>query len=222
MILDASFKLREEDVEAHFKCVAFICGIESYKRTPIRNPLNDNELYVDQQMQCCMKAQTLLVLYNMVESTVCDCMNYIYDAIADDQLSYAELTDEMRMMWDKSNKRAKKAEANLSEAEKMPLKVVFEEMAVNTSGNIDIRKIYDIFSGHGCVIPEGRRTECGASFLVVKNKRNMLAHGNVSFSQCGAIYLYSDLERMKKHILIFLKEVIEVTKEFVLKKGYKR
>ena len=87
MIIDVNFDKRKDDVDAHFRCLAFINNVATYKNMPIVDKSNDAELYVDQQMQCCMKAQTLVLLYNLVESTVCDCLNYIYDAVADDRLT---------------------------------------------------------------------------------------------------------------------------------------
>ncbi len=222
MILDTNFEQRKDDVDAHFRCLAFINSVEGHKRLPITDPTSGQQLIVDQQMQCCMKAQTLVLLYNMVESTVCECLNYIYDAVKDDGLTYAELTDEMRKMWNNSNKRADKHDHELPEADKMLLKAVYETIAVNTSGSIDIKKIYETFKKHGCTIPEEKRVGCGQSFLIVKNKRNLLAHGNVLFSQCGASYLYSDLDKMRKDIFLFLPVVIESTKQFVEDKKYKR
>lgn len=222
MILDSHFEQRKEDVDAHFRCLEFINSVESHKQKPVVDTDSGRELIVDLQMQCCMKAQTLVILYNMVESTVCECLNYIYDAVADDELTYADLTDKMRNMWTASCRRASRAEQNWSEAAKMPVKVVFEELAINTSGSIDIRKIYEAFDKHGCTIAEDKRELCGNSFLTVKNKRNRLAHGNESFSHCGSNYLYSGLDKMRTDITTFLPVVIEATKKFVEDKKYKR
>lgn len=222
MILDSHFEQRKEDVEAHFRCLEFINSVESHKQKPVVDTDSGRELLVDLQMQCCMKAQTLVILYNMVESTVCECLNYIYDAVADDELTYSDLTDKMRHMWTQSCKRGGRPEKDLDEAAKMPLKVVFEELAINTSGSIDIRKIYEAFEKHGCTIADDKREEYGESFLTVKSKRNRLAHGNESFSHCGSNYLFSGLDKMRKDITEFLPIVIETTKHFVEDKKYKR
>lgn len=222
MILDVHFEQRKSDVEAHFRCLEFINGVESHKHMPVVDTNSGREMYVDQQMQCCTKGQTLVLLYNMVESTICECLNYIYDAVHDDGLTYAELTDKMRNMWTASCRRAKRPEKDLDEASKLPLKVIFEALAINTSGSIDIRKIYEAFEKHGCAIAETKREECCNSFVTVKSKRNLLAHGNVSFSQCGSSYLFSDLDKMRLDITSFLGVVIAATKKFVEDKKYKR
>lgn len=219
MILDANFEQRLSDVDAHFRCLEFIDGIESYKHKPIVDKNNGRELYVDQQMQCCIKAQTLLLLYNLVESTVCECLNYIYDNVADDGLTYSELTNEMRNMWNASCRKSNRPEKDMEEADKMSLLVVFNSLSINTSGSIDIKKIYESFGKHGCIIADDKREEYGSSFLKVKNKRNLLAHGNVSFSQCGGLYLFSNLEKMRNDISSFLRIVLESTKKFVKEKN---
>ena len=222
MNLDTNYKQRKEDVDAHFRCLSFIDGGESYKNLPIIDSNDGRQMYVDQLMQCCMKGQTMVVLYNMVESSICECLNYIYDAVADDGLTYAELTDEMRRMWTLSCKRANLLEKDMDEASKMPMKTKFAELAINISGSIDIRKIYDAFGKHGCIIDLDKREAYGNSFLVVKNKRNQLAHGNTSFSQCGSAYLLRDLEKIKQDIVAFITIVIEATKSFVEDKKYRR
>ena len=222
MILDSHFAQRKEDVDAHYRCLAFINSVESHKQLPVVDRSSGNELYVDLQMQCCMKAQTLVLLYNMVESTICECLNYIYDAVADDGLTYADLTDEMRTMWTASGRRASREEKDWSESAKMPVLAEFKELGINTSGSIDIRKIYDAFAKHGCIIADDKRDECGNSFLTVKNKRNLLAHGNVCFSQCGASYTFPNLEKMRDDINTFLSIVIAATKKFVEEKNYRR
>lgn len=222
MILDSHFKQRKDDVEAHFRCLSFIDSIESHKNRPIVDSYCGRQMFVDQLMQCCLKGQTMVVLYNMVESSICECLNYIYDAVADDSLTYAELTDEMRNMWTLSCKRAKTQVKDMDETSKMSMKTKFLELAINTSGSIDIRKIYEAFEKHGCKIDVDKRKECGNSFLTVKNKRNQLAHGNVSFSQCGSAYLLRDLEKIKQDIITFIPVVIEATKKFVEGKKYRR
>lgn len=68
---------------------------------------------------------------------------------------------------------------------------------------------------------ETNREKYSNSFLVVKNKRNNLAHGNVSFSECGSNYLVSDLEKFKSDILDGMQEVVTQAKEYISNKEYK-
>ena len=173
-------------------------------------------------MQCCLKAQTLILLYNLVESTICECLNTIYDAVHDNKLTYVMLTDEMRQAWNKSCKRANIPEKDWTEMEKMNHVVKFRALATNISGSMDIRNIYNVLLQHGCTIDNCKREDYANSFLIVKNKRNSLAHGNISFSECGTNYVLSDIEKMRQDIITFLEKVIESIYKFITDKKYLR
>lgn len=73
MTIQKRFTKRADDIEETLNLVKFIANIESHRNLPITFG-EGSELYVSQEMQCALKAQFLVVLYNIVESTVCDCL----------------------------------------------------------------------------------------------------------------------------------------------------
>ncbi len=221
MTLDKKFKLRKSDIEETFQLLAFIVGIESYKNVPLVDSTTGCTLAVSQEMQCTLKADFLLLLYNIVESTTCDCLNSIYDAIIDDNLTFADVTIEIKQLWRNYLKNRKHPNAESDDAILNPMKIKFEQLAISISGSMDYRKIVSVFRKHGCQVDDSKREQYGQSFLVVKNKRNLLAHGNISFSECGSGYICSDLKRYKEDILAYLEEVVNVTKTYVDNKKYK-
>lgn len=222
MTIDKNFKMRVEDINEIFTMLSFVLKIESHKNKPLLNDDTKEELYVTQEMQCVLKAQFLLVLYNLVESTVNDCLNALYDAIFDDGLTYFSLSDDMRKMWRSHMKRRNHPNFEKSDDEIMSMNIRFEELAVNISGSLDIRKIFEVFQKHGCPIDDKYRDEFSNSFLIVKNRRNLLAHGNISFSQCGACYMLADLEKFKNHIITFMQMVTITMKQHISDHKYKR
>lgn len=221
MNITRNFIKRANDINESFLLIRYIANIDSYKNHPIINTDNNTEFYVTQEMQCALKAQFIIVLYNIVESTVCDCLNSFYDSIADDELTFAELSDEMRAMW-KSSLNRSNPNKQKSDTELMGMAIRFDNLAINISGSLDIRKVFEVFSKHGCKLDETNRDKYSNSFLVVKNKRNNLAHGNVSFSECGSNYLISDLEKFKKDILDGMQEIVTQAKEYISNKEYKQ
>lgn len=46
-----------------------------------------------------MRSHAVLMLYNIVEATVVECILAIFDAIKDDHLKYHELEDSLREQW---------------------------------------------------------------------------------------------------------------------------
>lgn len=222
MIIQRNFTKRAGDIKEIYLLINFIANIESHRNRPIKDAGSGRELFVTQEMQCALKAQFLMLLYNIIESTVCDCLNSFYDSIADDELTFAELSDEMRAMWKSYLCRKKHPDSQKSDMELMGMAIRFESIAINISGSLDIRKIIKVFSKHGCKLDETNREKYSNSFLVVKNKRNNLAHGNISFSECGSSYLVSDLQKFKEDILSGLQEVVNQAKEYISNRKYKR
>ena len=172
-------------------------------------------------MQCVAKAQSLILLYNLVESTVCDCLNAIYDAIQDESLIFGNVSDDIKNMWRNYLKRKNLPEKTKSDNDIINMAIRFDRLAINISGSLDFRKIQEVFSKHGCLLDNSSRDAIAQSFLVVKNKRNLLAHGNISFSECGAHYLLSDLQKYKEHIVDYMQDVVNKTCDYIANKAYK-
>lgn len=222
MIIQCNFTKREADINATFTLLNFIVNIESHKNTPIIHTESGTALYVSQEMQCVLKAQFLMLLYNIIESTVCDCLNAIYDSIGDDELTFSELSNEMKTMYRNDLKRTSNPDYKKTDTELMSMSVRFGGIAINISGSLDMRRIIDVFSKHGCYLDETNREKYANSFLVVKNKRNNLAHGNISFSECGSNYMISDLQKFKTDILCCMQEVVTQTRDYIDQKIYKK
>lgn len=221
MIIQKNFTRRVEDIEATFNLLSFILKIESHKNTPLIHVESNSELYVTQEMQCALKAEFLILLYNIVESTICDCLNTLYDSIADENLTFSDISQEIRNMWRTSLKRRSNPNYLKTNLELKNFRVVFESLAINISGSLDIRKIFEVFSKHGCNLDEANRKKYAESFLIVKNKRNSLAHGNISFSECGSFYMLSDLQKLKEDILNGLKEIVSQIRKHISEQKYK-
>lgn len=221
MIIQRNFTRRVYDIEETFKLLTFIVKIESHRNTPIIHTESKNELYVTQEMQCALKAEFLILLYNIVESTVCDCLNTIYDAIADENITFSELSHAMQCMWRNYLKRTSSPDCKKTDSELSNSRVLFESIAISISGSLDFRKIIEVFSKHGCSLDESNRTKYADSFLIVKNKRNSLAHGNISFSECGSFYMIRDLQKFKDDILRGLQEIVSQVREHISNRKYR-
>ena len=218
MIVKNNFKKRKEDVDEAYKLLDFILSVETHRNNPLQ--YNGVKFILTQEMQCILKAQFLIVLYNMVESTVYDCLNAIYDTILDEKLVYSKLSMEMKNMWQSYLHRNNLLDKNKTDKELENMPIYFENLSINISGNLDFRKIKEIFEKHGCILDLSKRDLIGESLLIVKSKRNSLAHGDISFSTCGSNYLLSDLKKFQEHIIICMEDVVDKTYNFLKEKKY--
>lgn len=88
-----------EDINDFFSLLEFIDSIETYKNIMLPNPTTTSSLLVTSTQQKCMRSHAVLMLYNIVEATVVECILAIFDAIKDDHLKYHELEDSLREQW---------------------------------------------------------------------------------------------------------------------------
>lgn len=221
MPIIAHYKRRKEDVEEYFRLLCFLLSFETHRNISIQNLDTGKSLVITQEMQCVAKAQSLILLYNLVESTICDCLNAIYDAIQDESLIFGNVSDDIKNMWRNYLKRKNLPEKTKNDNDIINMAIRFDSLAINISGSLDFRKIQEVFSKHGCLLDNSSRDTIAQSFLVVKNKRNLLAHGNISFSECGAHYLLSDLQKYKEHIVDYMQDVVNKTCDYIANKAYK-
>lgn len=221
-MLDKNFEIRKSDIKETSLLLEFLVHIETHKNVPLIDKSTDNTLLVSQEMQCALKAEFIILLYNIIESTVCDCLNSIVDAIIDDDLDYANVIRDIQLLWRNYLRKIKHPDAEKDDIELANMKVRFEKLAISISGSLDFRKIVDVFKRHGCLLDVSKRDKLGYSFLVVKNKRNLLAHGNISFSECGAGYIISDLLKYKDDILEYLEVVVFESKNYIINRRYSK
>ena len=216
-----NFRKRKGDIEEAYKLLSFILSFEPHRQKPLRNTTCEIEIIITQEIQCVLKAQFLLVLYNMIESTVCDCLNSIYDAITDDELEFRHLSDYLKNIWKKHLKQKKSQNAHKTDSKLEHMKIHFEVSEVKISGNLDLRRIITIFNEHGLQLDTSKREAIGWSFLTVKKKRNLLAHGNISFSYCGSNYILSELNKYQNDIINYMEEVVNKTCSYIENKEYR-
>ncbi|MCY1443742.1 hypothetical protein D9M71_601710 [compost metagenome] len=86
------------------------------------------------------------------------------------------------------------------------------------SGNLDARRLGDIAEEYGMDKPQFRgNTE---HVLTVKNKRNKIAHGEVSLSDAGKGIKNTDLQNIFNAVNLILEDFINNSDEFLIKELY--
>jgi len=170
----------------------------NYLRTTSSDKNFDNELYK------ILKANTFLMLYNMVESTATSAFSEIYDAYG--CFTFDDFIDEVKIIILKNVKlhNSIKLVEHLSK--------ISRDLAVNTfvkrdmfSGNIDAKLIRDTM--HKYKISK-RGDYKNDDLVTIKNKRNDLSHGVISFAKCGGDYSLEDLRKYAASVLIFLRRFL--------------
>lgn len=91
---------------------------------------------------------------------------------------------------------------------------------VKLSGNADLQQIKKMFDKHGMNIDSSVIQNAGEGLLEVKNKRNHIAHGNISFIEGGRDSSITDLNQYKDEIIRFLNALNKEVSEYIDNQKY--
>jgi hypothetical protein len=89
-------------------------------------------------------------------------------------------------------------------------------------GNLDGAKIRQLCRRLGINYTPPKRSWAGVDLTVIRDNRNALAHGNVSFAELGQGYAVSDLKRMKMRAASFLVGLVHSSERFRRARNYRR
>ena len=179
-----------------------------------------------------MKASALIVLYNLVESTIRVAFSWLYEQIEMTSHPVKALTDEIRHVWtrqrflggiDLYSASAKVFHDRVD----LLLTAVASDGAqrldaadLQIAGNIDAEVVRSLFKRHGIALAVPEAAKGGSDLLLIKQRRNSLAHGDTTFSECGRDYALSDLERISLTTEHYLRGIIASVELYAATKSF--
>ena len=198
--------------------------------------LNRDKVYVNEErvsikLHRIFIANTFLLLYNLVESTVRNSIIEIYNKIEDDELTYQNISSNIKKIWlNKKKKHIISNEEESNEEDKSidkKLEIIIQDIVnneiiiltnkdINISGNIDAQEIRKLAKKIGF-----ENSTNGRDLLNIKEKRNRLAHGEHTFHDVGKDFTYGDLNTYKENTFEHLEDVIGKIETFINDKKYK-
>jgi hypothetical protein len=222
--LDVAFEERLQEIEAY---LSFLEGVEIEARSgPPR--LGVQGALITAQQQRILYSSVFLQLYNLVESTIVRCLDSVTQAaIASGTWSPGDLTTELRREWvrvmarthvDMSYQSRLENALRLCEHLVEALPVPGFEMEKGGGGNWDDGAIEQIVARLGFELKVDNtiyrgikrpfRDDLGPLGLVRK-LRNNLAHGSMSFAECGENVTVGELRDLSDRTADYLREVVK-------------
>jgi hypothetical protein len=180
-----------------------------------------------------LHSNTLLMLYNIVESTVIGGILEIYDAVKIQGLSYKKVSTEIQNVWftfkfrevydEKAHYTSYKDKASEIIDYILSDEVIeLNRKAIGISGNLDADKIRNICNSHGIKFNIPNESLGGCKIVDIKNLRNDLAHGQKSFVECGRDFTLLDLKTMTNEVLSFLNGLLNGMTKYYKSKTWQR
>jgi hypothetical protein len=173
-----------------------------------------------------MKAASFLMLYNLVESSIRDSMSVLYETMNTRNRELSYFGDFVRKLWIQqrfrdldplsSNQTSYRGliESMVSEAlTSAPVSLDPDKLPI--SGNLDARKIRELFGEHNIPSRAHYRSFQGAELKTIKDRRNSLAHGTESFANCGQQYTVQTIKDIKRQSVIYLRSSLKNVKRYI-------
>jgi hypothetical protein len=179
-----------------------------------------------------LKANAYLILYNLIEASFKEALWEILEKVQENNLDYTSISENIQKIWHTEkawNYRdytPNQFDYLIKNTAYLVLQdnIKFNRDFINKkqlSGNIDMTTIIELSSLYGFGLPR-IQGEKKSNFDTVKTQRNNLAHGNLTFTECGKEYSITELIKLKNVIISFMQEVLQNISQFIEDKKYKK
>jgi hypothetical protein len=174
-----------------------------------------------------LTANSFLLLYNVIESTIRNSIIAIYDNIKEEGVTFNELSDNLKKLWTKfETDRFKEGNFRMETIREFVLDfankivigdtVIFSEEWMDFSGNLDAQEIRILADKIGFPkSPDGR------NLVKIKEKRNRLAHGEHTFYDVGRDFSVGDIIELKNEVFEYLDDVVRNVRVYIDNKSFK-
>jgi len=177
---------------------------------------------IDTELLKTLKATGYLLLYNLVESTMTNGIKAIHENIIDNNASFDNLRDELRVIIIKSFNKNKSTEKISQRIQDISVDIVPEGLNNNKifSGNVDNKLIQELSKRYGFSAQTHEKTRDGNDLINIKNHRNDLAHGSQSFKEIGRNTTADELLEIQKRVVYYLREILQNIETCISKQEY--
>lgn len=180
-----------------------------------------------------IRSNVKIMIYNIIEFSITNLIRAIYDRIEDEHCSYAEVSEHLRAIWHRTRMHdaLSKPTANNNTAEQVSKKLLDHAVSNTTlrlnvrhaiaGGNLDGDKILQLFDTHGVSVHASKSDYRASEFKDIKDRRNDLAHGSVSFEDAGSQTTTSELAELLDHVDSFLSQLRKDVIDYLDAQGYR-
>lgn len=214
------FNERSEEVSKYF---IFLQNLQQRKIKLVEEiPVNNKAQERDNVLESTLKASAYLLLYNLIESTIKNAIEAIFDELQNQGVSFDRIRPELKKIILVNLKR-RNPDKILNEIEDRSLDII--KIGFNReelfSGNIDSKLIRETAKKYGFSSQtDYEKTTNGEDLYLVKNNRNDLAHGIKSFAEVGNQKRADELIEIKNKVVQYLKEILTNIQRYIDNQEY--
>ncbi|MDU4962354.1 MAG: MAE_28990/MAE_18760 family HEPN-like nuclease [Sporomusaceae bacterium] len=177
-----------------------------------------------------IKASTILMLYNLVESILTKSLIKLHEVIISKNLKYEDINEAIKSMiliyYHSVMDKTENIHNSIDHIKKLvsfvrgnsAMMLSYNELSkfyTLYSGNLDSKEIISVLQKYGIKFDE-RASE----LKTIKDLRNKLAHGEASFEECGRALTIQQISAMKERTFNYIDNMIMSVEEFINQEHY--
>jgi MAE_28990/MAE_18760-like HEPN len=214
-----SFEERLQEIESYLDL------LEALERQVQLGPPTIGGAVITAQQQKILYSSVYLQLYNLVEATITWCVDAVCSAATENgRWLPGDLAENIRREWVRWKARThielnsdKRLESAAAICDHLINSLPLLELSIERRGNVDENVIQQVAERLGLTLRLSQTVLTGVKrhvrddkgpLVLVKDLRNKLAHGSISFSECGDSVTVLDLRELKQRTVDYLREVI--------------
>lgn len=211
------FDIRSGEILEYLDLIEFIESAGSEITGSSQPPKKYN---ITSDVRKTLKGTVYILLYNLVESTMREAISHIHDSLSSQKIEYDNLCENLKKEIIRRIKSDTVALDSIIFKTKSGLGANLSIATFNKkklfSGNIDRNEIIDKSKIYGFSTScDYAQTKHGEKLTTIKQHRNDLAHGNVSFSEIGKGVAYSELEKTALESIAYLDAIISNIEQYL-------
>ena len=179
-----------------------------------------------------IRSNVKIMIYNIIEFSVTSLIRAIYDRLKDEKCGYADVSEKLRTLWHHTRMRALSDPSASNDTAVRISKQLLDEAIANTAlrldthktisgGNLDGNKILKLFDDHGVSVHAADAEFRADELKDIKDRRNDLAHGSVSFAEASNQVTTSELAGLIDHTDSFLMQLRKDVIDYLDFGGYR-
>ena len=215
------FNTRAQEVDDYFIFLESLIK-QSTKLAVADSAGRDKIQSLNPELAKTLKANGFLLLYNLVESTVRNAIEAIFDELKNQAISFDQLKPEIKMivLQNLKNRSPKKIHLQINQISIDIITATFDREEL-FSGNVDAKLIKAIAEKYGFSYKtEPTKTKDGKNLRAVKDNRNDLAHGVKSFEEVGRDQTIEELLEIKEEVIEYLRQILQNIKIYLDNQEY--
>ena len=215
-----NFQERSEEVSKYF---IFLQNLQQGKIKLVEEiPGNNKAQERDKVLENTLKASAYLLLYNLIEFTMKNAIEAIFDELQNQGVSFDDIRPELKKIILVNLKR-RNPDKILDEIQDISLDIV--QIGFNReelfAGNIDSKLIRETAKKYGFYSPtDDKKITNGEDLYLVKKNRNDLAHGSKSFTEVGKEKGADELIKIKNQVVEYLEGILKKVETYIDKQEY--